>query len=88
MDGIESVTTGPCGGMVDSAWQLPTLARVRPGTAHLGALAHTRAGRLAWCWLRHPIKSHEFPATAERLVRADELYVSTARHDGSDNAGS
>ncbi len=36
-------------------------------------LALTRAGRMAWSLLRHPVKSREFPAKQERLVTADEL---------------
>jgi len=29
-------------------------------------------GRIAWSWLRHPMKSREFPAEQERLVTAEE----------------
>jgi len=37
-------------------------------------LARSRASRIALCWLRHPVKSHGFPANAERLITADELH--------------
>jgi hypothetical protein len=30
-------------------------------------------GRIAWSWLRHPVKSRGFPAKHERLVTAEEL---------------
>ena len=35
--------------------------------------ALSRAGRMAWSLLRHPVKSREFPAEQERLVTSDEL---------------
>ncbi len=35
--------------------------------------ALSRAGRMAWSLLRHPVKSREFPAEKERLVTSDEL---------------
>jgi hypothetical protein len=37
------------------------------------SLSRSRFGRIAWSLLRHPIKSREFPAKAERLVTPDEL---------------
>lgn len=33
----------------------------------------SRAGRIAWSLIRHPLKSREFPAKHERLVTPDEL---------------
>jgi hypothetical protein len=36
-------------------------------------MALSRAGRIAWSLLRHPVKSREFPAKHERLVTRDEL---------------
>jgi hypothetical protein len=36
-------------------------------------LALTRAARVAWSLMRHPVKSREFPAKHERLVTAAEL---------------
>jgi hypothetical protein len=33
----------------------------------------SRAGRIAWSFLRHPMKSREFPARHERLITTDEL---------------
>ena len=33
----------------------------------------SRAGRMTWSLLRHPVKSREFPAKHERLVTSDEL---------------
>jgi hypothetical protein len=36
-------------------------------------LYRTRVSRIAWLWFRHPVKSREFPARAERLITADEL---------------
>lgn len=35
--------------------------------------ALSRAGRMAWSLLRHPVKSREFPAKHERLITSDEL---------------
>jgi len=32
-------------------------------------------GRIAWLWLRHPMKSREFPAKLERLITAEELLL-------------
>ena len=32
-------------------------------------------GRIAWLWLRHPVKSREFPAKQERLITAEELLL-------------
>jgi hypothetical protein len=29
--------------------------------------------RIAWSLFRHPLKSREFPAKAERLITTDEL---------------
>lgn len=36
-------------------------------------ITRTRVGRIAWTLFRHPVKSREFPAKAERLITADEL---------------
>lgn len=36
-------------------------------------LALSRAGRIVWTMVRHPLKSRGFPAKHERLVTADEL---------------
>ena len=33
----------------------------------------SRASRMAWSLLRHPVRSREFPARRERLITADEL---------------
>ncbi|MCW2664201.1 MAG: hypothetical protein JWP83_5353 [Mycobacterium sp.] len=32
-------------------------------------------GRIAWSWLRHPVKSREFPAKHERLITTEELML-------------
>lgn len=29
--------------------------------------------RIAWSWLRHPVRSRDFPARQERLITRDEL---------------
>lgn len=36
-------------------------------------ITRSRVGRIAWTLFRHPVKSREFPAKAERLITADEL---------------
>ena len=36
-------------------------------------IPRSKAGRIAWSFLRHPVKSREFPAKHERLVTSDEL---------------
>jgi hypothetical protein len=40
---------------------------------YLNLLSRSRVSRIAWSLFRHPIKSREFPARAERLVTPDEL---------------
>ena len=40
---------------------------------YLNPLSRSRVNRIAWSLLRHPLKSREFPAKAERLITADEL---------------
>lgn len=40
---------------------------------YLNPLSRSRMGRIAWSLLRHPVKSREFPAKNERLIRPDEL---------------
>jgi len=42
-------------------------------TVYLNPLYRSRVSRIAWLWFRHPVKSREFPARAERLITADEL---------------
>jgi len=42
-------------------------------TVYANPISRTRVGRIAWSWLRHPVKSREFPAKHERLITADEL---------------
>ena len=42
-------------------------------TVYLTPLSRSRMGRIAWSLFRHPVKSREFPAKAERLITADEL---------------
>ena len=40
---------------------------------HINLLARSRMGRIAWSYVRHPMKSREFPAKHERLITAAEL---------------
>ena len=40
---------------------------------YLNPISRYRAGRMAWLLFRHPVKSREFPARAERLITPDEL---------------
>ena len=40
---------------------------------YISPITRTRVGRIAWTLFRHPVKSREFPAKAERLITADEL---------------
>jgi hypothetical protein len=40
---------------------------------YLYPLTRSRVSRIAWSLFRHPLKSREFPAKAERLITADEL---------------
>jgi hypothetical protein len=40
---------------------------------YINPLSRTRMSRIAWSLLRHPLRSREFPAKAERLITADEL---------------
>ena len=40
---------------------------------HINPLSRTRMSRIAWSLFRHPVRSREFPAKAERLITADEL---------------
>ena len=40
---------------------------------YLNPISRTRVSRITWSLLRHPLKSREFPAKAERLITADEL---------------
>ncbi len=40
---------------------------------YINPIARTRMARIAWSLVRHPVKSREFPAKAERLITADEL---------------
>ncbi|QGK46632.1 hypothetical protein GJE02_00930 [Mycobacterium intracellulare subsp. chimaera] len=42
---------------------------------HIHPVPRTRMGRMAWSWLRHPVKSREFPAKHERLVTAQDLLL-------------
>ncbi len=42
-------------------------------TVYLNPLYKSRVSRIAWSLFRHPLKSREFPAKAERLITADEL---------------
>jgi hypothetical protein len=42
---------------------------------HIHPLPQSRMGRIAWSWLRHPMKSREFPAKHERLVTAQDLLL-------------
>ena len=36
-------------------------------------ISRTLISRMTWSLFRHPVKSREFPAKAERLITADEL---------------
>jgi hypothetical protein len=40
---------------------------------YINPLSRSRMSRIAWSLLRHPLKSREFPAKAERLITNDEL---------------
>jgi hypothetical protein len=44
-------------------------------TVHVKPVRQSRMGRIALSWIRHPVKSHEFPAKHERLITAEELLV-------------
>lgn len=39
----------------------------------ISPLTRSRAGRIAWSLLRHPLKSRGFPAKHERLITPAEL---------------
>lgn len=41
---------------------------------YMNPISRYRAGRMAWLLFLHPVKSREFPAKAERLITADELF--------------
>jgi hypothetical protein len=40
---------------------------------YISAISRYRAGRVARLFFRNPVRRHEFPAKAERLITADEL---------------
>jgi hypothetical protein len=40
---------------------------------HINPMPQFRMRRIAWSYLRHPVKCREFPAKHERLITADEL---------------
>lgn len=40
---------------------------------YLNRITRSRVNRIAWSLFRHPLKSREFPAKAERLITPDEL---------------
>lgn len=42
-------------------------------TVYSNPISRTRISRITWSLFRHPVKSREFPAKAERLITADEL---------------
>jgi len=42
-------------------------------TVQTNPISRTRISRITWSLFRHPVKSREFPAKAERLITADEL---------------
>ena len=42
-------------------------------TVYINPISRSRMGRIAWSLFRHPMKSREFPAKAERLITPDEL---------------
>jgi hypothetical protein len=42
-------------------------------TVHINPTPRSRVGRIAWSWLRYPVKSREFPAKHERLMTDEEL---------------
>ena len=40
---------------------------------YLNTVSRSRVGRITRSLLRHPVKSHEYPAKNERLITPDEL---------------
>ena len=40
---------------------------------HINSLSPSKMKRIAWSYLRHPVKCREFPAKQERLITMDEL---------------
>ncbi|TLH80635.1 hypothetical protein C1S82_07310 [Mycolicibacterium cosmeticum] len=40
---------------------------------YINPYSRSRLSRIAWSWLRHPVKSREFPAKHERLITQAEL---------------
>ncbi|HEY6575698.1 MAG TPA: hypothetical protein VI029_12365 [Mycobacterium sp.] len=40
---------------------------------YINPLSPSRIRRIAWSYLRHPVKCREFPAKQERLITMDEL---------------
>ena len=54
----------------------PTVQPYDPGvnTVHMNPLSQSRMRRIAWSYLRHPVKSREFPAKHERLITPAEMY--------------
>ncbi|WP_457221370.1 hypothetical protein [Mycolicibacterium sp. CBM1] len=40
---------------------------------YLNPISRSRVGRIAWLFIRHPMKSREFAAKHERLITPAEL---------------
>jgi hypothetical protein len=40
---------------------------------HIITMPQSKMRRIAWSYLRHPVKCREFPAKHERLITPDEL---------------
>ena len=40
---------------------------------HINPLSPSNMKRIAWSYLRHPVKCREWPAKHERLITMDEL---------------
>ncbi|TDK94714.1 hypothetical protein EI067_18955 [Mycobacterium paragordonae] len=52
--------------------------RGRRSTGKLTPLPRSRIARLAWSWVRHPVRSREYPADRERLITAQEFPALTS----------
>lgn len=44
------------------------------GSVEIMPTPRSPLGRLAWSWVRHPVRSREYPAKRERLITAEEVH--------------
>lgn len=72
---VVRTVTQRSGGRGGPAGQKRRWAQAPQRAVGIAPAPRSRMGRLVWSWIRHPVRSREYPAERERLITAEDRGV-------------